>query len=126
VDGTSQASGIPPGPATVLVELGGNDLLAGTTPARFDADLRALLAKVVMRDRHVLMFELPLLPFQNTYGRIQREVCEQHGVALLPRSILAGAVALPGHTRDGLHLSPEGHAWLAERMSEFWLERDAG
>jgi acyl-CoA thioesterase I len=120
-DGVTQARAIPDGPATVLIELGGNDLLGGTTPARFDTDVRALLAAVVSDDRHVLMFELPLLPFQNAFGRIQRDACQRHGVVLLPRSILAGAVALPGNVSDGLHLTPRGHAWLARRVSELWI-----
>lgn len=119
-DGVSQARAIPEGPAIVLVELGGNDLLAGTQPVRFDADLRSLLATLVRTDRQVLMFELPLLPLQNAFGRIQREVCAQYGVILLSRSLLAGAVALPGHADDGLHLSPQGHSWLADRVGEMW------
>jgi acyl-CoA thioesterase I len=119
-DGVGQTRAIPHGPATVLIELGGNDLLGEASPARFDTDLRALLAAVVSEDRHVLMFELPLLPLQNSFGRIQRNACEHYGVALLPRSILAGAVTLPGNVSDGLHLTPKGHAWLARRVSALW------
>jgi acyl-CoA thioesterase I len=120
-DGASQARSIPMGPAVVLVELGGNDVLDGATPAKFGVDLRSLLEVVKTRDRHVLMFELPLLPFQNSFGRVQREACKDYGVTLVPRSVLAGALTLPGHATDGLHLSPQGHAWLAARVSEMWL-----
>jgi len=120
-DGASQARSIPKGPAVVVVELGGNDLLSGTTPARFGADLRSFLEMLKTRDRRILMFELPLLPFQNAFGRIQREVCREHDVSLVPRSVLAGALALPGHATDGLHLSAQGHAWLAARVSKMWL-----
>ena len=119
-DGKVQAGAIPKSPAMVLVELGGNDLLGGTSATRFEADLRSLLAVVVANDRSVVMFELPLLPFQNSFGRIQREACRDAGVLLLPRTLLAGAVALPGHASDGLHLSPAGHLWLAERVGELW------
>lgn len=119
--GVLQARGIPPGPATVLVELGGNDVLVGSPPARFAADLRALLVAVGGQEHQVLMFELPLLPFQAEYGRIQRREARAHGVALLPRPLLAGAVALPGHTTDGLHLSPRGHSWLARRVGDLWV-----
>lgn len=118
--GVRQAQGIPPGPATVLVELGGNDVLGGSPPERFAEDLRSLLAVVCGQERQVLMFELPLLPFQAEYGRIQGKLAREHGVTLLPRRLLAGAVALPGHTTDGLHLSPRGHAWLATRTGEMW------
>lgn len=119
-DGSAQARSIPPGVAIVLVELGGNDLLMGTTAAKFETDLRSLLTGLAAGDRRVFMFELPLLPFQNAFGRIQRRACREHGVRLLPRSILAGAVALPGHATDGLHLSPQGHSWLARRVGELW------
>ena len=120
-DGTHQAAGIPRGePAILLVELGGNDLLGEATPETFERDLAALLAVLKADGRKVAMFELPLLPFQNRYGRIQRRVCADHDVTHLPRYLLAGAVALPGHAADGLHLSPEGHAWLAERVAAVW------
>jgi acyl-CoA thioesterase I len=114
--GLSQIRGMPPGPATVLVELGGNDVLGGIGAQQFAVDLRSLLATVTTQERSVLMFELPLLPFQNSYGRVQRRLCREYGVRLIPRSVLAGAVTLPGHTTDGLHLSPAGHAWLAAEV----------
>jgi lysophospholipase L1-like esterase len=107
----------------VLVELGGNDLLGGTDPDAFARDLRSLLRAVAVGERRVVMFELPLLPFQNGYGRIQRRVCAEHGVDLLPRSLLAGAIALPGNARDGLHLSQQGHEWLADRVRLAWNEK---
>jgi acyl-CoA thioesterase I len=119
-DGVSQARSIPGGPSTVLVELGGNDLLGGTSAARFAADLESLLEALAAENRQVLMFELPLLPLQNTFGRIQWKVCKRHGVTLLPRSILAGALALPGNATDGLHLSAQGHRWLAGRLAATW------
>lgn len=119
-DGVAQGRRIPPGPTIVIVELGGNDILTGTTPGQFSADLSSLLAALAGRDRRVLMFELPLLPFQNSYGRIQRQVCRDSGVALIPRSVLAAALTRTGHTSDGLHLSLEGHAWLAAEVSA-WL-----
>ncbi len=120
-DGGVQADAVPADrPAIVLVELGGNDLPAGVSPARFEADLRSLLAIVVSGPRRVLMFELPLLPFQNQYGRIQREVCRERGVTLIPRWVLSGALALPGHTDDGLHFSARGHAWLAQQLGRMW------
>jgi acyl-CoA thioesterase I len=117
-DGKAQAGAIPNGPATVFVELGGNDLLGKRSATQFEADLRTLLAAVGAKDRQVLMFELPLFPLQNTFGHIQRKACREAGVVLLPRALLAGAVALSGHTSDGLHLSPAGHQWLADRIGE--------
>ena len=120
LDGVSQADAIPEGDSIVVVELGGNDLLAGIESGHFAHSLRELLQEVRRPGRTVVMLELPLLPFQNRYGRAQWEVCAELGVGLIPRRILAGAVALPGHTTDGLHLSPQGHRWLADRIAA-WL-----
>jgi len=33
---------------------------------------------------------------------IQRQVCREYGVKLIPRSMLAAALTRPGHTSDGL------------------------
>jgi len=118
-DGIAQARAIPEAPVIVLLELGGNDLLGGTDRARFGSDLRSLLAAVAARDRTVLMFELPLFPLQNSYGRAQRQICREYGVQLVPRFVLAGAVTLEGHTTDGLHLSPAGNAWLAAEVAKY-------
>ena len=125
-DGLDQVRAVPPTTNLILVELGGNDMIAGTSTAEFAKDLRALLTAVSAGQRRVLMFELPLLPLQNAFGRIQRQVCAEHGVTLLPRSLLAGAIALPGHATDGLHLSTSGHAWLAGRVCEAWSDTHAG
>jgi lysophospholipase L1-like esterase len=122
-DGLARARDLPAGSVTVIVELGGNDILGGTRPDRFERDLRSLLSPLAAPDRRVVMLELPLLPFQNGYGRAQRRLCHQFGVRLLPRSLLAGALALPGHTTDGLHLSPEGHAWLAAHVGSWLWDR---
>ena len=41
---------------------------------------------------------------------------------LIPRAVLAGAIALPGNAVDGLHLSAQGHHWLAKRVIELSLK----
>jgi len=124
-DGLRQARDIPQAPTAVLVELGGNDLLDGTTQASFEGRLRALLGTLTGQGHRVFMFELPLLPLQNGYGRIQRQVGREYGVVLIPRRVLAGAICLPGHATDGLHLSARGHAWLARRVAKLLWGRDA-
>jgi acyl-CoA thioesterase-1 len=119
-DGIVQAEAVPPGKSVILIELGGNDLLGGATVHEFTSSLRALLESVSRSDRSVFMFELPLPPLHNSFGRAQRRLCADYGVALIPRRVLAGAIALPGHTTDGLHLSPEGHRWLARRVTTWF------
>lgn len=116
--GRAQCGRIPPETDLVVLELGGNDLLAGSARDDFARDLRRLLADCGALNRRVVMFELPLLPLQNEYGRIQRRLCAESHVALVPRAVIAGAVASAGHTSDGLHLSAAGQAWLGTRMAK--------
>jgi lysophospholipase L1-like esterase len=111
---------LPSGAHLLIIELGGNDLLGGSNADEFRRDLTALLASVSQPGRIVAMFELPLLPLQNAFGEAQRDVSSRLGVRLIPRRVLAGAVALSGHTTDGLHLSAAGHRWLANRVAA-WI-----
>lgn len=113
-DALAQARQIDPGASLVLVEMGGNDLLAGTRC--IDKDLDALLEKVCAPGRRVIMLELPLPPFFNSAGAAQRTLAAKHGVTLIPKWCLAGVLGAPGATDDGLHLSSSGHAWLAEEL----------
>lgn len=108
-----QASQVPDGDCLVLLEIGGNDLLGTPTPAGFEQDLKELLSLVCKPGRKVIMLELPLLPFQSTYGRIQRRLATEHGVYLIPKRHLARVLGTPAATTDGLHLSAEGNRRLA-------------
>lgn len=106
----------------VLLEIGGNDLLARDTD--FNTDLDKLLAKTCQPGRNVVMFELPLPPGFNAYGRTQRRLAKQYQTTLLPKKHLAAVLSAPGATTDGLHLSPHGHRLLAEQVSKCILPPD--
>jgi acyl-CoA thioesterase-1 len=98
----------------ILVEIGGNDVLGTTTAVKFEADLDRLLATLVQFSSDLVMFELPLPPLHNEFGRIQRELARKHSVKLVPKRILAAVLSESGVTIDSLHLSPQGHQRLAE------------
>ncbi len=112
-DGLALADGVSPNDHLVLIELGGNDLLEGEAPEAFARGLEALLAKVSAPGRMLVMFELPLLPPQIAYGRIQRRLAAQYGVSLIPKRFLIEVIAGTDATSDGLHLTDEG----ARRMT---------
>ena len=97
----------------VLLEIGGNDLLGSTSTADFRKNLNDLLQHVGSPDRQVVMFELPLPPFYNEYGRIQRELAAQHGVKLIPRRVFLSILSGGGSTLDSIHLSQSGHRAMA-------------
>jgi acyl-CoA thioesterase-1 len=82
----------------VLLEIGGNDLLGTTSAGDFHEALDGLLGSVCRPGRLVLMFELPLPPFRNDFGSIQRVLAAEHGVILIPKRIFLGVLMTPGAT----------------------------
>jgi acyl-CoA thioesterase-1 len=111
-----QAEKIPSDAKLVLVEIGGNDLLGSTTLQEFDRDLDALLQAVATPERTVLMFELPLPPFCNEYGRIQRRLAARYQVRLIPKRILMAILTGHAATTDTIHLDTAGHEKMAETV----------
>jgi len=100
----------------VLLEIGGNDLLGTTTAARFQEGLEKLLVAICRPGRTVVMFELPLVPFANEFGKHQRKLAKQYGVLLVPKRIFLRALTTPGATQDGVHLTPAGHQLMADTV----------
>jgi acyl-CoA thioesterase-1 len=107
-----QAENLPPEGGMVLLEIGGNDLLGSATAAEFERDLDRLLGRVCIPGRVVLMFELPLLPFCNDFGRAQRRLASVYGVVLIPKRVFLAVLTGEGATLDSVHLAGGGH----ERM----------
>ncbi len=62
------------------------------------------------------MIELPLPPFFNEFGRIQRNLARIYGVTLIPRRRLMEVLATKGATLDTIHLSEKGHQLMAEMV----------
>jgi acyl-CoA thioesterase-1 len=104
---------VPLGDGLILVELGGNDLLGSTSVGEFERDLDQLLGRLCTPGRVVLLFELPLPPFCNEFGRAQRRVAARHRVQLVPKRLLISVLTTEGATVDSLHLSPRGHELMA-------------
>lgn len=98
-----------PESAVFILELGGNDILGSTSVSKFADDLDQLLGHVCSENRVVFLFELPLPPFHNRWGAIQRNACLKHGVLLIPKHRLASVFQGDTSTLDSIHLSQEGH-----------------
>ena len=101
----------------VLLEIGGNDLLDRKGAAIFETHLDKLVSVLRTNGHAVAMFELPLFPFQNAYGHVQRAVAKRHAVALIPRRHFARVLGMPDGTLDGLHLTQKGHDEMARRVA---------
>jgi acyl-CoA thioesterase-1 len=109
-----KAEKTPVGDGIILLEIGGNDLLGSTSAIDFEADLDLLLAKFAGKGRTLLMFELPLPPFANEFGRIQRSLAKKYGVHLVPKRIFVSVLTADGATVDSVHLTARGHELMAE------------
>ncbi len=112
-----QADRVESDDALVVLEIGGNDLLAGAPASKFSEGLDALLERVRGPGRTIVMLELPLPPLRAGYGRAQRRLAKEYGVILIPKRFFARVLAGPGNTVDGLHLSRQGHERMAETMA---------
>jgi acyl-CoA thioesterase I len=102
--------------ALVVVEIGGNDYFESIPPADFAADLDRLLTLLARPNRQIVMLELPLPPFYNAYGRVQREMAAAHHIPLISKREFAGVVFTKDATLDTVHLSESGHALMAEMI----------
>jgi acyl-CoA thioesterase I len=113
-----QATCIDNGEGMVLLEIGGNDVLGTTTAEQFEDRLDQLLKDVRGKGHTVVMLELPLPPFANRFGLIQRRLASKYGVHLVPKRAFITILTTPGATMDGIHLTPQGHALMAEMIWE--------
>lgn len=113
-----QAEGIAEPGAVVIVEIGGNDLLGGTDAATFGKRLDTLISSLCENRHRVLVVELPLFPFQNAWGKAQRNVTKKHDAAMLPKRCFAKVFGTKDGTLDGLHLSQAGHNAMAKVIAE--------
>ena len=113
-DALDQAKKLTADDTLILLEIGGNDLIAGVGSAEFEARLNRLLAACAAPNRTLIMFELPLLPHRIAYGRIQRRLAAQYHVQLIPKRFFIDVLGGAGATSDGLHLSTAGAQHMAE------------
>jgi len=112
-EGPAMAGEITPDDRVVLLEIGGNDLLAGGPSDEFERNLKATLLKLAMPGRTIVMFELPLFPHKIAFGQIQRRLAAEYGVWLIPKRCFTQVLMGPNANTDGLHLSASG----AHRMA---------
>lgn len=112
----SSTDGIRDEKAIVLLEIGGNDILRRTSLKKFEENLDTLLKKTCLPGRTVVMFELPLPPFNSRFSASQREICRRYGVYLIPRRVFSEILTGDVKSTDGLHLSNYGHEHMADTV----------
>ena len=103
--------------ALILLEIGGNDILADTEPGDFESGLRTICDAVCEPNRVVVMFALPTPPLYNAYGAIQRRLARAYGITLIPKRYMTRVFSAPGATIDGLHFTHSGHKLMAQTVA---------
>lgn len=113
-------------PTVVLLFIGGNDYLGGTSRHLLAEQLENAAARIVAAGSRLVMVEVPTGIIWNPYAGIYRSVARRHGAILVPESrlrcwysleLIARAYLPNPLTIDGIHLSPAGARNVAR-----WLE----
>lgn len=112
----SQADKIDDHQAIILLEIGGNDLLASTAYSQFEKDLTQVLKTVTSDSSMVVMLELPIFAWKIEYGRIQRKLAKKFNVILIPKRFFVSVLSAKDATQDLAHLSPKGHQIMMEKI----------
>jgi lysophospholipase L1-like esterase len=106
--------------ATTIVEIGGNEMIGGGSPAEYEAALRDLVTAAKRQGPAVLIVELPQIPGTFRFGAAQRRVARESRSVLVPKRLLASVLSDPRNTSDGIHLTQRGHDQLALELLR-WL-----
>jgi len=97
----------------VIIEIGGNDFLGRGSIQSFELGLDSILKALCEPKRQVVMFELPIPPLYEGFGRVQRNLASRYGVALIPKRVLLSVVEAAEATVDSIHLTQQGHNQMA-------------
>jgi len=114
----SQAQMVGDSNGVIVIEIGGNDILAlnPTSPDKFETELEHVLTILARPGRTIVMFELPLMPLQNQYGKVQRKLAKKFNVALIPKRYFVNVLSSEGATTDLIHLSQIGQDAMAKMV----------
>ncbi|AQT68945.1 Arylesterase precursor [Anaerohalosphaera lusitana] len=102
----------------VLLEIGGNDTFLDTPKDAFERDLEALIRHLQKPSNLLIMLELPIMPTDLEYGRIQRRLASELNVTLVPKRYLVNVLSTQGNTLDLAHLTQQGHEQMARMVWE--------
>lgn len=104
---------VPEGTQAVLLELGANDMLRGSDPARTRAALDAILARLKQRGIPVMMFGMMAAPqlgagYVQAFDAIYPDLAAKYGAALYPFFLDGVALDRALNQADGLHPTAKG------------------
>lgn len=101
------------GDVLVLI-IGGNDILEGHSGTGFADELRKLVQMAHERYPRLVLFEIAAPPGHAAAVAAQRRIAAEFQVPVISRRQLLSVITGGGNTQDGIHLSDQGQARLAE------------
>ena len=114
-----QVDNIPVGESNVVIlEIGGNDLMGETSDAEYVENMERLLQAIRGKTQNVIFIEAPWYTFRNNFGKQQRLIAKRYNLVMVPKSVMINAIRKGSNTIDGLHLSEDGHRFMAETISK--------
>jgi acyl-CoA thioesterase-1 len=105
----------------VILELGANDLLRGTSVAKMRANLDQIIRKAKAKNLKVLLCGMLAPPtmgaeYQREYTRTFPELAAEHKVAFLPFLLENVALDRELNQADGIHPNPKGTRIMADNI----------
>lgn len=108
---------------TVIILLGGNDMLSGGDASDYGHNLDTLVSAVKASGGLPILIQFPAIPARGAFPAAVARVARRHEVPMIHRRLLASVLGMRGSTVDGLHLSESGHHALAEAMQKILSTR---
>jgi len=103
-------------PRIVIVGLGGNDFLRGSTPASTEANLRTIIKRIQASGAMVVLLGFNFPSLGANWGAMYKRVASDEGCLLIP-DLLDGIIGDPALKSDEIHPNAKGYAVMAERVA---------
>lgn len=103
-------------PRIVIVGLGGNDFLRGSTPTSTETNLRTIVKRIQSSGAMVVLLGFNFPSLGANWGAMYKRVASDEGCLLIP-DLLDGIIGDPALKSDEIHPNAKGYAVMAERVA---------
>jgi lysophospholipase L1-like esterase len=103
-------------PRIVIIGLGGNDFLRGSTVESAEANLRTIVQRIHASGAMVVLLGFNFPSLTANWGKMYKRVAAAEGCLLIP-DLLDGIIGNPSLKSDEIHPNAQGYALMAERVA---------
>ena len=104
-------------PRIVIVGLGGNDFLRGSSVESTEANLHTIVKKIQASGAMVVLLGFNFPSLTANWGKMYKRVAAAEGCLLIP-DLLDGIIGNPSLKSDEIHPNAKGYELMAERVAE--------